>query len=232
MNVSVKRMRWIAALLSMACFLAMGGCQGRQGSQTSHHSNVTSENASAPSSGAMFSSSDTALAVSEPSDQGEDRSSATSPNKPSESSASTAESVVSFSLGESPTDRFLSNTNPNSNRSFYAKIVRSVEELQSLYHQEGFREERPGFTSKYNEQFFETNAIVYFTHYLPSISDQIQVNSLIRIQDQLTIDYTIEKALFTDGATAIWYGLLEVDKSDVDGVVDIVSQQHETQLGE
>ena len=241
MNSSINRMRWMAFLLSTACLLVMSGCQGRQTTYSSNEeiqnlssiSVVTSGNTSALSSTTTIPSSDTAAAVSETSDHEEDRSSVTTPNEPSQSSASTAESVVSFSLGESPTDRFLSNnTNPNPNRSFYAQIVRSVEELQSLYHEEGFREERPGFTSKYNEQFFEKNAIVYFTQYLPSVSDQIQVNSLIRNHDQLTVDYTIEKAVFADGATAIGYELLEVNKSDVDGVVDIVPQQHEAQLGE
>ncbi len=243
MNVSVKIMRWMAILLSMACLLAMSGCQGRHGSQTSHPDNeevqnvssvsvLTSGDASTLSSTTTIPSSATASAASEASGQEEDRSPVTSPNKPPQSNASTAESVVPFWVGECPTDRFLINTNPNPNRSFYAQIVRSVEELESLYHEEGFREECPGFSTSHTEAFFETYAVVYFSKYLPSISDQIRVNSLIRNHDQLIIDYTIEKAVFADGATAMCYKLLQVNKSDVDGVVDIVPQQHEAQLGE
>lgn len=59
-----------------------------------------------------------------------------------------------------------------------------------------------------------------------------QINFLTRSGDRLTIDYTTISPFFQTADMAGWRIILEVRKEDVEGITEIVPQQHEERLGE
>ena len=90
------------------------------------------------------------------------------------------------------------------------------------------------YLSKYNETFFEENALIYMsTYHARSASLNDYIHSLVRSGNQLTIEYTT--ALSDDPDPNKVYcvltagggrqTLLEVKQSDVEGVTEIVPQQ-------
>ena len=90
------------------------------------------------------------------------------------------------------------------------------------------------YLSKYNDAFFEENALIYMsTYHDRSASLNDYIHSLVRSGNQLTIEYTTAISddpdpnkvyCMVDGGGGR-QTLLEVKKSDVEGITEIVPQQ-------
>ena len=90
------------------------------------------------------------------------------------------------------------------------------------------------YLSKYNETFFEENALIYMVTYHPQSSSLNDfIHSLIRSGSQLTIEYTTAVADNLQSGEAVVITddcggrktLIEVKQSDVAGVIEIIPQQ-------
>ncbi len=121
---------------------------------------------------------------------------------------------------------------------FSAQVIHSNEQLQECFQQEKLnndmveRQEDLDYTQKYEDEFFHEKAIILMSQNHPSGSMRDQINFLSRSGQQLIIDYTTISPFFQTADMAGWRILLEVNKADVEGITEIVPQQHEEHLGE
>lgn len=126
---------------------------------------------------------------------------------------------------------------------FLAVVIQSVGELEETfpYHiEESQLDPDPSFfpvrlketyRQKYVQEFFEEHALVVCEMFHPSSVDIYdQVNLLTRSEDRLTVDYTT----ITPGVISPACGgrviFLEVKKADVEGITEIVPEQHKKPL--
>lgn len=110
---------------------------------------------------------------------------------------------------------------------FSAQIIRSMAELQEKYNAEG---QAVNYISKYDDHFFDNNAVVFIIQKHTSGSIRDRINFISKSGNQLVIDYTTLKPTLKTGDLACWRILLEVKKSDVAGAAKITPQLHEEAL--
>lgn len=115
----------------------------------------------------------------------------------------------------------------NSAPDFNAQVIRSMEELQAKYRAEG---QTIDYIQKYNNYYFDNNAIVFIVRKHNSGSVRDKVNSISKYGNQLLVDYTTLSPTIKTGDLACWRILLEVKKSDVANVTQIIGKQHEETL--
>ena len=136
----------------------------------------------------------------------------------------------------------------NIHDTFGATVIRSAAEYRERFAPDNslipsdadtvsvYRSKFSDYLSKYNETFFEENALIYMvTYHVRSCSLNDYIHSLVRSGSQLTIEYTVAvtdtplsgpyAAYVMEDASGGRQTLLEVKKSDVEGVTEIVPQQ-------
>lgn len=112
---------------------------------------------------------------------------------------------------------------------FSAQVIRSREELQEKCMADGLS---PDYIQKYNNHYFDNNAIIFIVRKHNSGSIRDRVNSISKQGNQLTIDYTTLSPTIKTGDLACWRILLEVKKLDVSNVAQISGEQNEESLPE
>ena len=244
-----KIFQYTALLLSFSCLFAFAGCQRQSpqpNSPTGENSDISSvvvssfPSSQAPESEAAPSMEESPASSQEtPSTEKPPVSSQVIPSPSSQATAPVSQPIASEpQQPETPTIPFTIGERVgywNSGRwqPFKATIVviRSMAELKALYEQEN-EFNAPENYGKYNDAFFEEQAIVFVGQQLPSGSFRTRVNYLTRLNNQLIVDYsTLTTPECTDDV-AIWQKLLEVSKADLEGITEIVPQYHEIELTE
>lgn len=110
---------------------------------------------------------------------------------------------------------------------FSAQVIRSMEELQEKCRADG---QSPDYIQKYNDHYFNSNAIIFIVRKHNSGSIRDRVNSISKQGNQLIINYTTLSPTIKTGDLACWRILLEVKKLDISNVAQISGQQHEETL--
>jgi hypothetical protein len=78
---------------------------------------------------------------------------------------------------------------------------------------------------KYTDDYFKSHALIYVLRRQRDILAQDRFNALIRTGNRLIIDYTILRSYPTGSLITGWLVMLEVRKSDVAGVAEIVQKE-------
>ena len=265
---SLRSLTWnIPLLLCLVCLLAFGGCQ-RQGAaavtgEPSEFTDPISSEDTLPEPESTVESSAPPSSEETPvSSQAEPVSSQQESEKPVSQDASSSSQASSqvfppaipFTVGAidqmrglalRPDGSFCGNT-------FGAIVIRSAAEYREQFDPANFptpsnadtvsvyHSKFCDYLSKYNETFFEENALIYMITYHPQSSSLNDfIHSISRSGSQLTIEYTTavvenlqpgEVEVITDDCGGR-KTLIEVKQSDVKGITEIVPQQsgHDSQ---
>ena len=242
MNGLRKSIRSMAVLLSLACAVTVSGCQRENnpsgglvsesmevsslvldsevGSQTSSEEPPVTSAEESQSSSAVSSMVSTSTTQADPSSISED---APSQVESSQSDSSTLESaMIPFVLSEY---RDVGGGGYWYGTDSHAQIIIDREDYRDKIGQGSLNE-------RYNDAYFETRALVYVMLYHLSCSSRDRVNTITRSNQRLTIDYTTFTPMIYETAGGCFRVLLEVSKSDIDGITTIDLKQHEAQWEE
>lgn len=108
---------------------------------------------------------------------------------------------------------------------FDARIIRSYSELTEFYNSD--KEFGSSYVADYNDDFFEENAIVLICLTRPSGSFRDRINKLTRENGKLVVDYTTLKTFSSTADIKYWRILIQVKKSDVEGITEIVPKHRD-----
>ena len=247
MNKAGVILRCIAGTISLACLLAANGCQ-RQEAPTAELSSVNtdvSEMDSVVSEAQPQASSEMSVATSQEGAEGSDDHA--SPSESALESQTNLMSTESKVASQVDTDTvstidfiqcettghwldFDSILNP-----FDAVIVQNTEEFQASVVISDKEIESNDLLLKYDSSFFQNHALILMTTEYSYCNCRDVINSITRVNDQLTIDYTHERNVNAPLGQEQWVRrvtILQVDKSDIIGVSEISPKQHLVETSE
>ena len=151
-----------------------------------------------------------------PSSQAAPQSSESAASEPSQPETST----IPFSRGL-PTEQECDSKNVTT--SFDVKIIQNTQEVQK--YKDDLREE-----SRYTEEFFDKYALILlFTDHIYS-HHYDEINFISKSNQQLIVDYTVVQYYGSTPKGVKRIIPLQVKKSDMQGITEIVPQAHEMKL--
>ena len=223
-----KIFQYTALLLSITCLLAFAGCQ-RQFTQPNAPTGENSDISSVVVS--SFPSSQAPESEAAPSTEESPASSQEAPSPSSQTEQPASQPVTSeSSQSETPTIPF-SRGLPTEHEcdsksittSFDAKIIQNTQEAQK--YKDDLREE-----SRYTEEFFEKYALIllFTDHIYSHYYDEI--NFISKSNHQLIVDYTVVQYYGSTPNGIKRIIPLQVKKSDMESITEIVPQPHEMKL--
>ncbi len=112
---------------------------------------------------------------------------------------------------------------------FDARILRTFSELTAFYDADN-HESNINYIEKYHNSFFDENAVILLCIKRTSGSIRDRIDKVSRENGKLAIQYTTLHPTPQTGDMAYWRILIEVKKTDVGNIADIVPRQREETL--